>query len=459
MVLCACSLSFSLSQTMVVPLIPLIRDRVGASETGAAWVLTVNLLAAAVLSPLIGRLGDVGLRRQLLLTCLASLVVGGAVCASASTLPVLLVGRGIQAFGSGLLPLAFALLREHETPRRLAGSLATVASMVGVGWGTGIVLAGPLVSIGGQAWQYLLPASLAGAACVAGWWIVPSQKASAEEGALRSCQASVPVVSVVLFTIAMVSLLLALSRAGERGDDFMRSAGLVSLGLLVGALWIRRDLRVREPFVDLRLMASHRVLWVAGVMAVLCALGTYGNFAYSPQLLQTPVETGFGFGLSPTQAGLVILPSAVANFAAGLGTGRLLGRWSGRRVLGLSGAVSAASLVGLALAHQSIALVLAWNLAAGAAFGVFFVALTHAVVAGAPDRVVGSASGVNVSLRTIGGAMGSALTATVVAASAVGGQAQNSGYVACFLLLAGLTALGAVLALLLPGPRATPRRP
>ncbi len=93
----------SLMQTIVIPLVPKLPELLGASVADTAWVVTVTLLAGAVVTPVAGRLGDMYGKRRMLVVSLVSLVAGSTICALSDTLAPLLVGRTLQGLAAGVI--------------------------------------------------------------------------------------------------------------------------------------------------------------------------------------------------------------------------------------------------------------------------------------------------------------------------------------------------------------------
>ena len=130
----------ALLQTIVVPVLAPIGDALHASPSDVGWVLTANLLAAAVLTPVLGRLGDVHGRRPVLLGILSSVAAGSLLAALTSSLPLLVAGRVLQGAAFGLFPLSIGILRDELPADRLTGAMAVVSGTLGAGGGVGLVL-------------------------------------------------------------------------------------------------------------------------------------------------------------------------------------------------------------------------------------------------------------------------------------------------------------------------------
>src|SRR5690349_9492569 len=115
-VLSLSGLAYSLAQTMLIPALGDLKDRLHTGSTGVAWTLTGFLLSAAVATPVFGRLGDMFGKRRMLVLSLGFFCAGSIVSALGSTLAVVVAGRVLQGFGGGLFPLCFGIIRD-EFPR------------------------------------------------------------------------------------------------------------------------------------------------------------------------------------------------------------------------------------------------------------------------------------------------------------------------------------------------------
>src|SRR5262249_12875699 len=100
---CACTLL----QSLVVAALPVLERELHASTSGVAWVFTAYLLAASVVTPIAGRLGDMFGKKLVLMIALVGLAAGSLLAAVATTLPLMIVARTIQGLGGAIFPLAF----------------------------------------------------------------------------------------------------------------------------------------------------------------------------------------------------------------------------------------------------------------------------------------------------------------------------------------------------------------
>jgi MFS family permease len=189
-------------------------------------------------------------------------------------------------------------------------------------------------------------------------------------------------------------------------------------------------------------------------LATVCVgFGMFGSFLLIPQLAESPVSTGFGFGLGATGAGLIMLPGSVAMLFVGPMSGALGGRLGSRIPLAIGGGVTACGLLILALLHGSEAEVVLGSLLLSIGVGFAFAAMPNLIVEAVPLAQTGEATGFNTLLRNVGASLGSQVSAAILAGSAGAGGPTNSGYTSAFLLCALIATAAAVIAFLIPRVR------
>src|SRR4051794_7427034 len=133
-------------------------------ESGVTWTLTGYLVAAAVFTPLMGRLGDMFGKRRLLVISLLAFAAGSVVAAVSASLWIVVFGRVIQGVGGGIFPLCFAIIRDEFPRERVARGIGLLSAVAGIGGGLGLVLGGPPVGPASEPWVFLVRAAVGGAA-------------------------------------------------------------------------------------------------------------------------------------------------------------------------------------------------------------------------------------------------------------------------------------------------------
>ncbi|WP_449342395.1 MFS transporter, partial [Streptomyces aurantiogriseus] len=290
-------------QTLVTPLIAELPQILDTSSSNAAWVITVTLLVAAVCVPVVGRLGDLVGKRRMLLACSVPLVVGSVVCAFASDVVTMIVGRGLQGMGMGMVPLGIALLRDVVPVEKLSGSIALVSASMGIGGAIGLPLAAAVAQYAN--WRVLFWGSAALAAVVAVliFTLVPDVPAGA-----KGQRFDLP--GAIGLGAGLVCLLLAVSKGADWGWGSATTLGLFAAAVVALAGWGVWEVRTTDPLIDLRTTARPRVL-LTNVASVFVGFGMYASMLVMPQLLQFPEATGYGLGQSMLAAGLWMAPGGL----------------------------------------------------------------------------------------------------------------------------------------------------
>jgi MFS family permease len=198
-------------------------------------------------------------------------------------------------------------------------------------------------------------------------------------------------------------------------------------------------------------MMRMRAVSTTNTAAFLLGFAMYSAFVLIPQYVAAPESTGYGFGASVTQAGLYLLPATLALIVSSPIGGRV-GHAVGSKVpLVIGCAITTVSFVVLALAGSSWEIYLAAGLM-GTGIGFAFAASANLIVEAVRPDQTGVASGMNTIVRTIGGAIGAEIAATILAANTLAsGWPDKHGYTVTFGICSAVMALGVVAALAVPG--------
>jgi MFS family permease len=396
------------------------------------------VLASALFTPILGRLGDRHGKRLLLLIALGLLVLGSVVAAPAHALPEMVAGRVPQGATVAVLPLAFGLIRDMAPGPRVGSAVGIVAAMSAVGGGLGLLACGPIIEGLGVSWLFWLPAVANSIVALLLWRTLPEGRAHAGEG--------VNWMAALLLSAALVCLLLPLSLGPDDGWLSPAIFALFASAALLAAVWVLVELRSRTPLIDMAVFRL-RPVWTANVASLLFGAGLYSASGFIP-FLQLPRRAGLGFGESVTASGILFLPTTLAMLVTGLFTGFLMRVMHPKAVL-LGGAVPPViSFLLLAFFRAQLWEVVAAAVIAGLGFGIALSALSAVVVHAVPAAQTGAATGMNANIRTIGGALGAAMVSTILGShSGALGLPTASGYTIAFATLA-VAALGSLVACL-----------
>jgi len=438
--------SYALLQSLVAPALPDIQHALHTSENAVSWILTAYLLSASVATPLIGRIGDIYGKERVLVVVLALLSVGTLVSALSTTLTLMLVGRVIQGAAGGIFPLAFGIIRDEFPRERVAGGIGLMSALLGVGGGAGVVLAGPIVDHLSYHYLFWLPLIPIVIATVATQFFIPESPVKVP-GRISWLPAA-------LMSGGLVAVLLAVSETSTWGWLSAKTIGLMIVGLVLLALWVRAETRARPPLVDMRMMRI-RGVWTTNTVALLLGFGMYASFILIPQYVETPESAGYGFGATVTQAGLFLVPSTLAVLVFGALTGRLEKRFGSKPPLLTGGMLALLSFVILAFMRGSRWEIYLAAALLGAGIGLAFASMANLIIENVGPGQTGVATGMNTVMRTVGGAFGGAATASVIAGTIVSstGYPTAEGYTAAFALCAVALAIGVLAGLLIPQRR------
>src|SRR6195952_3898110 len=115
--------AYSLLQSLVSPVLPLLETNLHTSQSTVTWVLTAYLLSASVFTPILGRVGDMIGKERVLVAVLLMLAFGTLISAISNSLALMLVGRVIQGAGGGIFPLAFGIIRDEFPREKVPGGI------------------------------------------------------------------------------------------------------------------------------------------------------------------------------------------------------------------------------------------------------------------------------------------------------------------------------------------------
>ncbi|MFE0131497.1 MFS transporter [Streptomyces sp. NPDC059037] len=435
-------------QTLLVPVIKDLPALLSTTPSNATWVMTSTLLAGAVSTPIMGRLGDLYGKRRMLLTSLAVMVVGSLICGFTDDLIVMIIGRALQGFAMGAIPLGIGLMRDELPREKLGSAMALMSSSIGVGGG----LALPLAALTAQHtdWHALFfgAAGLGVVSMLLTVLFVPESSVKAE--------GTFDVLGAIGLSAGLVLFLLPITKGSDWGWSSGTTLGLFAAAAVVLVLWGVLELRLKAPLVDLRTTARREVL-LTNLASIMVGVAFYAISLVLPQLLQLPESTGYGLGRSMVVAGLCVAPLGLTMMFTAPVYARLSAKYGPKVTLILGMLIIAigygAGLGLMSAAWQTIVIAVV----VGAGIGLAYSSLPALIIGAVDPSETGAANGLNTLMRSIGTSVSSAVIGMVLANTAnhVGGVAVPTmeGFRTSFLIAAGAVGLGLVLALFLPSAR------
>ncbi len=436
----------------IAPLLPEIGRELDIRDADLAWVVSAQLLAAAVGVPVLGRLGDLHGHRKVLRWSLVAVAAGSLLVALAPNLPVLLAGRVLTGPLAALLPLEIALVRDRLPLGPARAAIARLVGALALGTLLGGVVTGAVQALTDDVRLTLLvPAALAAACVPVSFLAIPETR--------RLARGRLDLPGAVLLSLTMLLLLSGTATAKDHGLGLAAGTQL-GLAVLLGALWTRVELRASQPLVDVRALADRRV-----APFFLCAFA-FGVVYFGGQapdatfLAADPAVTGYGFGLSALEISLVALPAAATAVVTASLTARIAGRTGYVPALAVSFALVAASFLTTAALHSAVWQLVAAKILAGLGLGVALGAMPTVIAEASDPSRTGVTTALYNNVKTLGGAVAGGAMAAVLTASAPhpGATPTEPAYVTVWLLCAALAAAAAALTLVArPAPAKTAR--
>lgn len=422
---------------MIFPMIPRLPALLHTSPVGASWVVTSTLVAAAVVTPIAGRLGDLHGKHRVLLASLALIVGGSLVCTASSTLGPMVVGRVLQGMALGAIPLGLSIMRDELAAARIPGGVAAMSATVGIGGALGMPLSAIVLTV--APWQFLfLLTALVGAGCLAAVaFVVPASPTTAP-GRFDARGA-------VGLALVLATLLLVVTRGAEWGWTSPTVGISVLVVVLGAACWVWWQLRALSPLVDLRVAARPSLAWT-NLTALLLGFAMYTQGLAFPQMMNAPAGTGYGHGITMVEAGLRMAPGGVVMMLLSPVSARLtLARGARTTLVAACLLVAAGYVLPLVWHHEPWHLMVAsMVMCAGLAFG--YGAMPMLIMTAVPVTQTAAANGVNALVRSLGLAVSGAVITAVLASSTVTSTEATYPTLAGFRLAYALTGAIAVLA-------------
>jgi MFS transporter, DHA2 family, multidrug resistance protein len=390
--------------------LPHMGGTLSASPNESTWVLTSYLVSNAIILPAAGWLSSFFGRKRFLLACIVIFTLSSALCGAASSLGMLVFARILQGAGGGALqPIAQAVLLE-SFPKEKRGQAMAV-------FGLGIIVA-PIIgpTMGGwitdnYSWRWIfyinVPVGILATLMANAFIEDPPYIRSQKPG-------RIDYIGFGLMALGLASLQLILDKGQE--EDWFESSWifwLTLLGLAAIVAFIIRELRTKEPIVNLRIFKNRNFAVGTALMAMMGAV-LYGSIALLPLFLQTLL------GYPATQSGLAVSPRGFGSIVSMIIVGRLVGRLDSRYLIAFGFAVLGFATYLLSSINLDISMSsVVWpNIISGLAMGFIFIPLTTTAMGTLTNQQMGNASGLFNLMRNTGGSIGIAVVTTLLSRGA-----------------------------------------
>jgi EmrB/QacA subfamily drug resistance transporter len=407
----------ALDQNIVATALPRITGELGGLQH-LSWVVTSFIVASTVSAPLYGKLSDLYGRKPAFVASITIFLAGSTLCGFAASMGALIAFRGLQGLGAGgLIVLAQTVIGDLVSPRergRYQGLFAAVFAACSV---AGPLLGGIITEYASWRWIFYVNLPVGGAALA---FIAVGLRPRPPRASPR-----LDLLGAALLIAGTCSLLLALSWGGNaEAWDSAQVVVLAVTAILSFVLLALVEQRAAEPILPPALFGN-AVFVVAAAVITLATMALFAAVVFLPLMFQLLL------GASPAQAGLMIAPMMGGVIVASFSGGRMVsrtGRYKMFPVCGLLAATLSYATLAWGSGHgMGLPPIEAVLVVMGLGIGLVMPNLTTAIQNAVPRRDLGAATASAAFFRSLGGALGAALSGAVLASHLHGltGGAQH----------------------------------
>ncbi len=381
--------------------VPALSNELNPTSAQLLWIIDIYGFMVAGFLVTMGTLGDrIGRRKILMIGAIIfgifSVMAAFSKSAEMLILSRALLGIGGATLGPSTLSLIFSMFKD---PDQRSKAIGVWISAFSAGSAIGPILGGVLLS---QFWWgsvFLLATPVMLLLLILGPIVLPEYK-DPKAG-------KVDLASVVMSLLAILSMIFGLKQIAQDG---VKALPIVSIlvGLLLGYIWVRRQLRLKDPMIDVKLF---RIRAFSASLAVnfLAVFVAIGYFLFVAQYLQLVL------GFTPLEAGFWSLPSAIGFIVGSNLAPRLVKRFSPPQIIASGLSLSSIGLLVLSQVGgvNGLLIVVIASVIISLGLGPVFGLTTELIVGSAPPEKAGAASGISETASELGGALGIAILGSI----------------------------------------------
>ena len=390
----------SLDQTIVATAIPRIMADLDGFDR-FTWISTAYIVASTSVVLITGAVSDVYGRKWLFVGAIAIFLVGSALAAFSPTMNALIVFRGVQGLGGGMImALSFVTIADLFPPNERAKYMGIISAMFGVSSVLGPTLGGFITDQ--LSWEWIFLVNIPLGIPVIGLFIKLFPNAR-RDGPKRK----IDVAGAVLVVFVIVPGLLGLSWGGNQYEwsDPLVAGSLIFSGIAL-VVFVIYETRIAEPLLPLTVF-NNRIVGIALLVTFLTGFAMFGAIFFIPLLFQGVL------GASPTASGSFLTPMMLGIVFGAASSGQILARTGGhyrlQGIVGVSIMASGMFLLSRVSADTTQAYALIAAVIMGFGLGTSFPLFTIAVQNGVPQQYLGVATSSTQFFRSVGGSIGLAL--------------------------------------------------
>ncbi|WP_137789932.1 MDR family MFS transporter [Bacillus sp. E(2018)] len=393
----------ALNQTIVGTSLPKIIADLGGIEY-YSWVFTIFMLTSSITAILVGKLSDIYGRKPFILLGIGVFTAGSLLCGISESIFELILYRGVQGFGGGMImSTAFTAVGDLFPPRERGKWQGIMSSVFGLASVFGPTLGGYIVDHFHWHWVFwiFLPFGLVAFAAI--YFLFPSVQRKEKE--------SIDYTGSLLLTLTMVPLLLSFTWAGNQYDwASPEIIGLFTVTIVAFFLFVLTEKRVSSPVLPLD-MFKNKVFTVSNIIGFFLGAGMFGSIMYMPFFIQGVM------GTSATKSGFVMMPLTLAMVAGSTISGQIItktGKYKKLAMLGLFIMVSGMTSMHFMDTQTTNTTAIFNMILVGSGLGIAFPIFTLTVQNAIEHKYLGVATSSVQLFRQLGGTIGVSIMGSVM---------------------------------------------
>lgn len=402
----------SLDQSIISTAMPTIVGELDGVEH-QGWLITIYILAVAVVMPIYGKAGDSWGRRWPFLVAVALFTLASAGAGFAGSFPELVIWRGIQGLGGGgLMILSQAIVADIVPARERGKYMGPMGALFGVAAVAGPLLGGWFTDSHDWRWAFWINIPVGLLALAVAWVTLKLPSHRSEK--------RIDVLGAVLMTLGTSGLIVLATWEGMVGSYDLSDTRLTGLILGTVAAWgafVAVELRAEDPILPMRLFRNS-VFTLSTAIGLVIGMGMFAALGFLPTFLQ--MSTGVGV----TQSGFLMIPMMVGMMATAIASGVAITKTGRYKIYAIAGmGIATATLIWMTTITADISMLQysAMIFVLGAGLGLVMQTVVLAVQNAVDPREIGTATSANNFFREIGAALGTALFSSIFTSRLVDG--------------------------------------
>ena len=389
-------------ETMIIPAIPDFVEEFGISYSTSSWMLSAYIIAAAVMTPIAGRLSDIHGQKKILLIIIPIYIIGVLVGRFATNIEVMLFARAMQGVGMAMFPVAFGIIRTTIPEKKIAmaqtifGSIFPAGAIFGPVGGAAIIQ-----SYGWQAtFVAILPIAIA--LWIIIWRFIPSSNPDTPEENNEPVNKSLDLKGVFLLTVTIVTFLSAITflESKEAGYYVVVLFATSAISLFV---FIVTEKRVNNPLLDLKLMANRNFL-PPTLILLLVSLSIFSVYLTITVMVRSPAPLGFGG--DALKVANIQLPFMLVFLVTTVISGYLLNKIKNYRVILFGTSIATVGFFLLVMFHATEESVMVGLTILAVGLSLSIAGGFNVILVSVPMKVTGIALGMAMLLNLVGMSVG-----------------------------------------------------